>query len=72
MVVYWSAYSVFKQKRDRLLYATVLFTVQFFVASIFKIEGYTGWLLFSVLIGRFLGVDHPPVIDNSPLSIEEK
>lgn len=72
MVVYWSAYSVFKQKRDRLLYATVMFTVQFFVASIFKIEGYTGWLLFSVLIGRFIGVDHPPVVDNSPLSTGRK
>ncbi len=71
-VVYWSAYSVFKQKRDRLLYATVMFTVQFFVASILKVEGYTGWLLFSVLIGRFIGVDHPPVVDNSPLTTGRK
>ncbi|WP_424963816.1 site-2 protease family protein [Ekhidna sp.] len=71
-VVYWSAFSVFKQKRDRLLYATILFTVQFFVASIFKIEGYTGWLLFSILIGRFIGVDHPPVVDNSELTIGRK
>ena len=71
-VVYWSAFSVFKQKRDRLLFATVLFTVQFFVASIFKVEGYTGWLLFSILIGRFIGVDHPPVVDNSELSIGRK
>ncbi|MEO9484390.1 MAG: site-2 protease family protein [Ekhidna sp.] len=72
MVVYLSAYSVFKEKRDRLLYATVMFTVQFFVASIFKVEGYTGWLLFSILIGRFIGVDHPPVVDNSPLSSGRK
>ncbi|MEP1033447.1 site-2 protease family protein [Ekhidna sp.] len=72
VVVYWSAYSVFKQKRDRLLYATVMFTVQFFVASIFNVEGYTGWLLFSILIGRFIGVDHPPVVDNSPLSTGRK
>ncbi|MEQ8626695.1 site-2 protease family protein [Ekhidna sp.] len=71
-VVYWSAFSVFKQKRDRLLFATVLFTVQFFVASIFKVEGYTGWLLFSILIGRFIGVDHPPVVDNSELTIGRK
>ncbi|MEO9869091.1 site-2 protease family protein [Ekhidna sp.] len=72
LVVYVSAYSVFKEKRDRLLYATVMFVVQFFVASIFKVEGYTGWLLFSVLIGRFIGVDHPSVVDNSPLSTERK
>ena len=71
-VVYWSAYSVFKQQKDRLLYATVMFTIQFFVASIFKVEGYTGWLLFSVLIGRFIGVDHPQVVDNRPLSAGRK
>ncbi|SNS86639.1 Peptidase family M50 [Ekhidna lutea] len=71
-IVYWCAYSVFKEKRDRLLYATVMLTVQFFIASIFKIEGYTGWLLFSLLIGRFIGVDHPPVIDNKPLSAGRK
>lgn len=71
-VVYWSAFSVFKEKRDRLLYATVLFTVQFFVSSILKVEGYTGWLLFSVLIGRFIGVDHPPVVDNSQLTTGRK
>lgn len=72
MVVYWSAFSVFKEKRDRLLYATILFTVQFFVASTLKVEGYTGWLLFSILIGRFIGVDHPPVVDNRPLSTGRK
>ncbi|WP_436515848.1 site-2 protease family protein [Ekhidna sp. To15] len=72
IVVYWSAYSVFKEKRNRLLYATVMFTVQFFVASTLKVEGYTGWLLFSILIGRFIGVDHPPVVDNSPLSTGRK
>lgn len=68
-VVYWCAFSVFKEKRDRLLYATVLFTVQFFVSSTLKVEGYSGWLLFSLLIGRFIGVDHPAVVDNSPLSV---
>ena len=72
MMVYLSAYSVFKEKRNRLLYATALFTAQFFIASIFKVEGYTGWLLFSILIGRFIGVDHPPVVDNSPLSTGRK
>lgn len=71
-IVYWCAFSVFKEKRDRLLYATVMLTVQFFVASIFKLEGYTGWLLFSLLIGRFIGVDHPPVIDNRPLTAGRK
>ncbi|MEQ9467360.1 MAG: site-2 protease family protein [Ekhidna sp.] len=71
-IVYWCAFSVFKEKRDRLLYATVLLTVQFFVSSIFEVEGYSGWLLFSLIIGRFIGIDHPPVVDNSPLTTGRK
>ena len=63
---------VFSDKRNRLLYATVLFTIQFFVASFFKIEGYTGWLLFAFLIGRVVGIDHPPVIDDRPLTPARK
>ena len=71
-VVYSSAYSVFKDKRDRLLYATVMLTVQFFISSIFKVEGYSGWLLFSFIIGRFIGVDHPQVYENEDLSTGRK
>ncbi|NQZ76663.1 MAG: site-2 protease family protein [Ekhidna sp.] len=71
-VVYSSAYSVFKEKRDRLLYATVMLTVQFFISSIFKVEGYSGWLLFSFIIGRFIGVDHPQVYENEDLSTGRK
>ena len=71
-IVYWCAFSVFKDKKNRLLYATVMLTLQYFTASIFEIEGYTGWLLFSLLIGRFIGVDHPPVIDDRPLTTGRK
>ncbi len=69
MVVYIASYSVFRQRRDRLLYATVLLTVQFFINAFTGWVGYQGWLLFAVLLGRFLGVDHPPVVDNRPLGI---
>ncbi|GAB4231129.1 MAG: site-2 protease family protein [Ekhidna sp.] len=71
-IVYICAFSVFRQPKDRMLYAAVMLTVQYFTASIFKVEGYSGWLLFSLIIGRFLGVDHPPVIDNRPLSTGQK
>ena len=70
--LYIASFSVFKESRERLLFATIVFTVQFFIATIFKVEGYTGWLLFSLLIGRFIGVDHPPVIENEPLSVGRK
>ncbi|MDH5397086.1 MAG: site-2 protease family protein [Cyclobacteriaceae bacterium] len=47
--------------RDRLMYATIIFSVQFLIAWQFpKVEGYTGWLLLAFLIGRFVGVFHPP------------
>ncbi|MEP5612836.1 MAG: site-2 protease family protein [Cyclobacteriaceae bacterium] len=72
VVVYFAAYGVFKEKKDRLLYATVLLTVQFLLNAFTGWEGYQGWLLFSVLIGRFLGVDHPPVTEDQELSMGRK
>ena len=71
-IVYMCAFSMFKEKRDRLLYATVMLTVQFFISSFFHLEGYSGWLLFSLLIGRFIGVDHPPVIEDKPLDVNRQ
>ncbi len=72
IVVYIAAYSVFKERKDRLLYATVLFTAQFLINLFTGWEGYQGWLLFSVLIGRLLGVDHPPVAEDRDLSMGRK
>jgi membrane-associated protease RseP (regulator of RpoE activity) len=72
LVVYIAAYSVFKEKKDRMLYATALLAAQFILNLFTGWEGYQGWLLFSILIGRFLGVDHPPVRENQELSIERK
>lgn len=71
-ILYWCSFSVFKETRERLLYATAILTVQFLVSSHFSVEGYPGWLFFSLLIGRFMGVDHPPVLDNRPLTSGQK
>ncbi len=71
-ILYICSFSLFKSIQNRLLYATVILTVQFFVASIFKVEGYIGWIAFSILIGRIIGIDHPPVLDNKPLSLGRK
>jgi membrane-associated protease RseP (regulator of RpoE activity) len=30
--------------------------------------GYSGWTVFGIILGRFLGIYHPPVEDNRPLS----
>ncbi|MEM9896396.1 MAG: site-2 protease family protein [Bacteroidota bacterium] len=71
-LLYISSASVFIEVKDRLLYATAILTTQFFVSSFFGIDGYHGWLAFGVLIGRFIGIDHPPVLDNRPLSTNRK
>ncbi len=36
------------------------------------IEGYSGFLAFGLMIGRFLGVYHPPTQDTKPLTLERK
>lgn len=70
--LYATAHSMFKSKQDRWMFAAIMMTTQFVINFLFQVEGYSGWLLFGFLVGRFLGVDHPPVLDNRPLSSTRK
>lgn len=70
--LYICAFSMFDKKQDRWTFAAVMFTSQFLVHFLFQIEGYSGWLLFAFVLGRVLGVKHPPVLDNTPLSRERR
>lgn len=55
-------------KRDTIMYAFVIFTLQFVLVSFFPLmQGYPGWLLFAFMLGRFLGIDHPPCLIEMPL-----
>ena len=45
-----------------------LLTIYFFP----EIRGYSGYLLFALIFGRFLGVYHPPAIFDEPLSTGRK
>ncbi len=59
--------------RNKLMIAVAIFTLQFLTAQFFpKIEGYNGWLLFALLIGRFVGLDYPPARFNQPLDINRQ
>lgn len=50
-----------------------IFSAQFLVSSINPLLiGYPGWLVFALLLGRFLGIYHPPVMINYPLSTGRK
>ena len=54
--------------RDTVMYAVVIFGLQFIWSWISPgITGYSGWLLFGLIIGRFTGIQHPPSPIEEPL-----
>lgn len=59
--------------KDTLMIAVIIFSLQYFIVLLFpKAVGYPGWLLFAFIIGRFLGVPHPPTEIEEPLSLTRK
>ena len=59
--------------KNQLMTAVILFSVQYFLVLAFpSLRGYSGWLLFAFLIGRFIGIQHPPCEIEAPLTIERK
>ncbi len=43
-------------------------TAQWLVTYYFGIQGFPGWLVFGLILGRFLGIYHPPALYEEPLS----
>lgn len=59
--------------RDTIMYAVLVFAGQYLVILIFPgVTGYSGWLLFGFLIGRILGIPHPPTEIEEPLDQKRK
>ncbi|MEK6781580.1 MAG: site-2 protease family protein [Bacteroidota bacterium] len=58
--------------KDTLMYAVIIFAIQYLISTFFFVQGYSGWLLFVFIIGRFIGIAHPPSEIEEPLSIERK
>lgn len=55
--------------KDTLMYALLIFSLQFsLMVFVPGIEGYEGWLVFAFILGRFIGVNHPPSEIEMPLS----
>ena len=55
-------------KRDTIMYALIMFAGLFLLSWLYPtLEGYSGWLLFGFLIGRFIGIQHPPSEIEEPL-----
>jgi membrane-associated protease RseP (regulator of RpoE activity) len=66
-------YSLRVKLLNRILIAVSILAAQFVTSTLFPhVRGYEGWLAFGFIIGRFLGLYHPPVEDDQPLSTGRK
>ncbi|GAB3662823.1 site-2 protease family protein [Echinicola sediminis] len=47
--------------------------VQYMLSFYFpRLEGYEGWLLFAFILGRLIGIEHPPSLDERPINTPRK
>ncbi|OJJ14177.1 site-2 protease family protein [marine bacterium AO1-C] len=59
--------------KNILLAALSIFTAQFLFSFFFpEIKGFLGWLVFAFLLGRVLGIYHPPAQEDQPLNLPRK
>lgn len=71
--LYLCFYRFSESNKDRLMYGLIVFSLQMATVMLFpKIEGYAGWLLFALILGRFFGIYHPPVPIDHPLDNKRK
>lgn len=64
---------VSKDRLNALTLALLVFAIQYILASFTNFtDGFSGLLLFAFIIGRFLGVYHPPVYYDAPLDLKRK
>lgn len=54
--------------KDTVMYVVLMFGLQFSLMVYMPgIRGYEGWLLFAFILGRFIGIEHPPSEIERPL-----
>ncbi len=62
-----------KSSQETFMYALIIFAIQFAVPlAMTGIKGYSGWLFFGLLLGRFIGIYHPPSPIEQPLDFNRK
>jgi hypothetical protein len=55
-------------QRHTIIAVALMFALQFsLMIFVPGIKGYEGWLLFAFIVGRFVGIDHPPSEIEQPL-----
>ena len=71
--VYLSFSRVFEEKLNNLILALLLVCVQLIFSYFFpEIIGYSGFLAFGFVLGRFLGIYHPKTFDSEKLGLGRK
>ncbi len=71
--LYLCFYKLTPSVQTRLMMALAIYALQMVTVMIFpQIEGDGTLLLFALVLGRFIGVDHPPVIIDRPLDTKRK
>ena len=62
-----------KKFTTNLMVAVMVFTAQYFTLYLFpSMNGFDGWWVFAFILGRFLGIYHPPSPDETPLNLSRK
>ncbi|MFN6943411.1 MAG: site-2 protease family protein [Cytophagaceae bacterium] len=58
---------------NKVMIAVIIFSLQFLIEYLLPdLVISSGWLFFSFVVGRFLGVYHPPALIEKPLSLPRK
>ncbi|MBT1703561.1 site-2 protease family protein [Chryseosolibacter indicus] len=66
--LYFSFLGLGLKRRDTIMCALIIVAIQFLMMIMVpEVEGYSGWLLLGFLLGRFIGVHHPPSEIEQPL-----
>jgi membrane-associated protease RseP (regulator of RpoE activity) len=68
LFLFWAFKGLRLPLKDTLMYVVLMFGIQFSLMIYMPgIEGYEGWLLFAFILGRFIGIEHPPSEIEKPL-----
>ena len=68
LFLYLSLAGLRLSKSDTIMYALIIFATQLLLSWAFPtLQGYSGWLFFVFLLGRFIGIQHPPSDIEEPL-----
>ncbi len=70
LFLYFAFAKVSGSFQNALLIAMAILVAQFSISYFFpNLKGYNGWMLFGLILGRFLGIYHPTATKDEPLSI---